>query len=81
MTTIHMSPGATVMRAPTHDGLERMTAGVGLMARLLGGAIRALDVWRDARIAAHNDRMFAELAELDPRVKADLSAARDRARP
>jgi hypothetical protein len=79
MTTIHMSPGATVMRAPTHDGIERMTTGVGLLARLLHGAIRGLDAWRDARVAAHNERMVAELAALDPRVMSDLQAARDRA--
>jgi hypothetical protein len=80
MTTIHMSPGATVMRAPTHGGIERMTTGVSLLARLLQGAIRGLDAWRDARVAAHNERMLAELAALDPRVMAEFRAARDRAR-
>jgi hypothetical protein len=78
MTTIHMAPGAMVLKGPTHNGLERFTVGVGLLARLLVGAIRGLDVWRDARIAAHNDAMLAQLAVSDPRVLADMRAAIDR---
>ena len=42
MTTIHMAPGATVISAPAHGGLERMTTGVGVLAKLLAGAIAAL---------------------------------------
>lgn len=78
MTTIHMAPGATVISARTHGGLERMTAGVTIAAALIGGAIRALDAWREARIEAHNDAMLVELAAHDPRVVAELRAARDR---
>jgi hypothetical protein len=79
MTTIHMAPGATVLSAPTHGGLERMTTGVSLAAKLLSGAIRALDGWREARIAAHNDAMLVELAAHDPRVMAEVRAAQFRA--
>jgi hypothetical protein len=79
MTTIHMAPGATVITGRTHGGLERMSTGVSILATMIGGAIRALDTWREARIEAHNDAMLVELAAHDPRVQADLRAARDRA--
>lgn len=79
MTTIYMAPGATVISARTHGGLERMTTGVSLLARTIMAAIRALDAWRDARIEAHNDAAMIELAAHDPRVLAELRAARDRA--
>lgn len=36
MTRIHLSPGATVLSSPTHDGLERILAGVAAVARLFG---------------------------------------------
>jgi hypothetical protein len=78
MTTIHMAPGATVISARTHGGLDRMTTGVSLLASLVASAIRALDTWREARIEAHNDAMSVELAAHDPRVLAELRAARDR---
>jgi hypothetical protein len=78
MATFHIAPGATVLKGPTHDGLERLTVGARLLARLLTGAIRALDGWREARVSAHNDAMLAQLAASDPRVLADLRAALDR---
>ena len=78
MTTIYMAPGANVLTGTTHGGLERMTVGAGILVRLLAGAIRGLDGWRNARIAAHNDRVFLQLAASDPRVLSDLRAARDR---
>jgi hypothetical protein len=79
MTTIHMAPGATVISARTHGGLDRMTTGVSLLANLVAGAIRTLDTWREARIEAHNDAMMVEIAAHDPRVLAELRAARERA--
>jgi len=79
MTRIRIAPGATVLTAPTHGGLERMTAGVGVLAGLTAASYRAVQHWRATRIAAHNDRMFAALAERNPDVTADLRAATDRA--
>jgi len=38
MTRIHLSPGATVLSSPRHDGLERILAGVAAIAGLLGAA-------------------------------------------
>lgn len=78
MTTIHVAPGATVISARTHGGLDRMTTGASLLASLVAGAIRMLETWREARIEAHNDAMMVELAAHDPRVLAELRAARDR---
>jgi hypothetical protein len=78
MTTIHMAPGAMVLKGTTHNGLERFTVGIGLLGRLLAAAVRGLDAWREARIAAHNDAMLAQLAASDPRVLADMRAALDR---
>lgn len=78
MTTIHMSPGATVLKGTTHQGLERMTTGVTLLARMLSSVVRGMDTWRTSRIAAHNDAMLAQLAATDHRVLADLRAAIDR---
>lgn len=79
MTRIHMAPGATVMSTPTHGGLERVSRGTTVLTALLMQAIRALDGWRNARIEAHNAARMMELAAHDPRVLADLRAARDRA--
>ena len=79
MATIHMAPGATVIPVSHHDGLERMTTGVGLLARLIASAAHALDAWHSARVEAHNDAMLVELAAHDPRVMQELRAARDRA--
>lgn len=78
MATISTTPGSSVIKGTHHAGLDRMTAGAELLARLLSSAIRGLDAWRDARIAAHNDTVIAELAALDPRVLADFRAATDR---
>ena len=81
MATFLMAPGAMVLKGPTHAGLDRMTTGAGILARMLGGAIHSLDVWREARIAAHNDAMLVQLAAHDPRVMAELRAAFDRQGP
>jgi hypothetical protein len=78
MATISTTPGSSVIKGTHHAGLDRMTAGAELLARVLASAIRGLDAWRDARIAAHNDTIIAELAAQDPRVQADLRAAADR---
>ena len=79
MATISTTPGSSVIKGTHHAGLDRMTAGAELIARLLGAAIRGLDAWRNASIAAHNDAIIARLAAQDPRVLADLRAAADRA--
>lgn len=78
MTTIHMTPGATVIVESHHRGLERMTAGLALVARLVTTAFKTLDTWHTARVEAHNDAMMVELAAHDPRVLAELRAARTR---
>ncbi len=78
MTTFQMAPGAMVLKGTTHAGLERMTTGAGILAHMLSGAIHRLDMWREARIAAHNDAMLTQLAAHDPRVLSELRAARDR---
>lgn len=80
MTTLHLSPGATVMSTPTHDGLERVSDGMSVVARLATMALAVLARWRADRIAAHNDAAMVALAAADHRVRADLAAARDRAR-
>lgn len=80
MTTFNMAPGATVIPIATHGGLERMTAGMSLLARLLASAIRGLEAWHLARIDAHNDAMMVELAAHDPRVMRELHTAQDRLR-
>jgi hypothetical protein len=81
MTTFQMAPGAMVLKGPTHAGLDRMTTGAAILARMLVGAIHHLDVWREARIAAHNDAMLVQIAAHDSRVMADLRAAFDRQGP
>ena len=78
MTTIQMAPGANVITDATHGGIDRMTAGVTLLARLVEAGIRGLDAWRDARIDTHDAASLAELAAHDPRVLAELSAAQGR---
>jgi len=78
MTTIHMAPGANVITGATHGGIDRMTTGVALLARLVTAGITGLDAWRDARIDAHNAAMMVELGAHDPRILAELRAAQDR---
>jgi len=78
MATISMNPGSSVIKGNHHAGLDRVTAGAELLSRVLAAAIRGLDTWRDARIAAHNDAILTELAARDPRVLSDLRAAADR---
>lgn len=79
MSTIHILPGATVITGTHHGGLDRVTTGMSLAARFVSTAIRALDTWHHARVDAHNDAMLVELAAHDPRVRAELRSARDRA--
>lgn len=55
MTRIHLTPGATVLSAPTHDGLERITEGVGLIARFAGAAFASMRGRRGAVPAAQHD--------------------------
>ena len=78
MTTIHMAPGATVISAPTHGGVERLGTGVSALATLLRDATRTLAVWRDAYVEAHEAARQVELAAHDPRVLAELRAALQR---
>lgn len=78
MTTIHMAPGAMVISAPTHGGLERMSTGVSALATLVRGATRTLAVWREAYVEAHDAARRVELAAHDPRVLAELRAALQR---
>jgi hypothetical protein len=78
MTTIHMAPGATVISVPTHGGLERLGAGVSALTKLVRDAARALAVWREAYVEAHEAARRVELAAHDPRVLAELRAALQR---
>jgi hypothetical protein len=78
MTTIQMARGANVITGTTHGGIDRITTGVTLLARLIEAGIRGLDAWRRARIDAHNSASLVELAAHDPRVLAELRAAQDR---
>lgn len=78
MSTFQMAPGAMVIPTTDHAGLDRVNRGAALVAGVLMAAIRALDLWREARIEAHNDAMLCELAAHDPRVRAELQTARDR---
>lgn len=78
MTTISMAPGANVINTATHDGVTRMSMAVVLLAGVLRTAIRGLEAWHCARVAARNDAALAVLVETDFRVRADLQAARCR---
>lgn len=78
MTTIHMAPGAMVISAPTHGGLQRMGTGVRALERLLRGASRTLATWFEASIEAHDAARRVELAAHDPRVLAEVRAAMQR---
>jgi hypothetical protein len=42
---------------------------------MLQSAIKALETWHEARVAAHNDAITAQLAASDHRVLAELQAA------
>ena len=75
MATIRLAPGANVLTGSHHGGADRISAGVGFMAALLKSAVKALDTWHEARIAAHNDAVTAQLATADHRVLAELRAA------
>ena len=78
MTTIQMAPGATVISASTHGGLERVSSGAVALARLLRAAARSLATWREAHAEALQAARMVELAAHDPRVLAELRAALDR---
>jgi len=75
MATIRLAPGATVLTGTHHGGVDRISEGASLLAQMLQTAITALETWHDARIAAHNDAVTAQLAACDHRVLAELRAA------
>ena len=75
MTTIVMTPGAMVIASPKHQGLERMAAFGRLVARGVAVATSALDTWRQARIAAHDDATRVESAAHERRLVAELRTA------
>ena len=75
MATFRLTPGATVLTGTHHGGVDRISAGVSLLALMLSTAVKALDTWHEARIAAHNDAVTAQLAASDHRVLAELRAA------
>jgi len=75
MATIRLAPGATVLTGSHHGGVGRISEGVSLLAQMLQTAITALETWHEARIAAHNDAVTAQLAAGDHRVLAELRAA------
>lgn len=75
MATIRLAPGATVLTGTHHGGVDRISAGAGLLAQMLQTAVKALETWHDTSIAAHNDAALAQLAAVDHRVLAELRAA------
>ena len=75
MEAIRMSAGSSLLVGTTHGGLERMSAGVAVMHRILTAALRGLDVWHESRVAAHNAALAAQLAAQDHRVLEELRAA------
>ena len=75
MTTIQMAPGAMVISASTHGGVDRVSAGVGILTRWVRDAVHALALWREAHAEAHEAARMVELAAHDPRVLAELRAA------
>ena len=75
MTSIRLAPGANVLTGSHHGGADRISEGVSLLATMLKSAVNVLDTWHEARIAAHNDAVTAQLATADHRVLAELRAA------
>lgn len=75
MATFRLTPGANILTGSHHGGIDRFSAGVGFLAIMLSTAVKALDTWHEARIAAHNDAVTAQLAVGDHRVLAELRAA------
>jgi len=74
MATIRLAPGATVLTGSHHGGVDRVSESASLLAQMLHTAIKALETWHEARIAAHNDAITAQLAAGDHRVLAELRA-------
>ena len=75
MATIRLAPGANVRTGTHHGGVDRISEGASLLAQMLQTAIKALETWHEARVAAHNDAITAQLATGDHRVLAELRAA------
>ena len=75
MEAVRIAAGATVMTGPTHLGVERISAGISIAHKVLITALKALDVWHEARVAAHNAALVSQLAAQDHRVVAELRAA------
>jgi hypothetical protein len=75
MASFRLTPGANILTGSHHGGIDRFSAGVGFLAIILKTAVNALDTWHEARIAAHNDAVTAQLAVGDHRVLAELRAA------
>jgi hypothetical protein len=75
MASFRLTPGANILTGSHHGGIDRFSAGVGFLAIILKTAVNALDTWHEARIAAHNDAVTAQLAASDHRVLAELRAA------
>jgi hypothetical protein len=75
MATIRLAPGATILTGTHHGGVDRISEGASLLAQMLQTAVKALETWHEARVAAHNDAITAQLAVGDHRVLAELRAA------
>jgi hypothetical protein len=78
METIRLNAGATVLTGTTHGGIGRLGEGFGVLRRVLVGALRTLDTWHDASVAAHNDAALEAMAGTDHRVLQELRAIRAR---
>ena len=65
-----------LVNSQTHDGLERVISAFGALAALFNGAVQHA---RAASEARRNDARLMEVARHDPRVLADLQAAKMRA--
>ncbi len=79
MSTFEIAPGATVLRAPHHEGLDRIVAGADWWSAVWSRVVAVLADLRRARADARNEARLAEMIAADPRVRADWQAARDRA--
>jgi len=74
MTALTLAPGANVIGTSTHEGIERLSAGLDGANSLLARAIAWLDAFNAERAAAHNAAMSASLAAADHRVLDELRA-------
>jgi hypothetical protein len=78
MATISMQAGSSVLRGPSHQGLQRVAEASGLLARIFKRMVAAQEAAAMRRFARYQHAVYMDLVSQDHRLAEEFLAAKSR---